>query len=405
MCRHRNRTRLVPVALSVFSLLALLGPRAPGQGNDLPNKAGWHVLPDPGETFKGPFNLGGSIPVGFQGTVLFPSTPSAFVAVTPPKTKDVYQVYDLRTMAAVGKPVAIPNRFSPFTRPALAPDGKHLAARVKDGATSTVEVWSVETGKSVLKLPPEADDNIKPKYVDLLGGDRLWVARHPSEFPRYTVRTTFEVRDINTGREVARFSNPLVPLGKWYTLSAGRRYQFMEQTGGWFLFLVWDLHTGKMVGEREFQDRKAAWGQAAGLAFSPDGEEMAMLWRLGQRPDTWGRLLVFETRSGKRLYDHRIGYDLPQIDSLWSDGGTRCLQCWPERRGWLLFGHLLIDRESGAVVHKVGAAPGFSGAIEDRRFLDAYHLTDLEGGFDRRLKVLALPRGEIEAAVKKARGK
>ena len=63
-----------------------------------------------------------------------------------------------------------------------------------------------------------------------------------------------------------------------------------------------------------------------------------MLWRLGQQPDTWGRLLVFETRSGKRLYDHRIGYELPQIDSLWFDGGTRCLQWWPERRGWLLFG-------------------------------------------------------------------
>ncbi len=396
------RTSLAPLAL--LPLLALLGPPAAGQG-DLPNKAGWNVQPDPGETFKGPFNTTDSVPVGFMGTYVFPTTPSTFVAVNLPRERDAYQVYDLRTMKAVGKPVTIPNRFSPFTQPVLSPDGKHLAARVKEGATSTVEVWSTETGRSVRKLPPEADDNVKPKYVDLLGRGRLWVAKHRSEFPRYTARTTFQVYDVGSGKEEARFSNPLVPLGKWSTFSPGRRYQWMEQTGGWFLFLVWDLHTGKMVGEREFQPRKAPFGQAAGLAFSPDGTEMAMLWRLGKRPDTWGRLLVFETKTGKQLYDHHVGYLLPQIDSLWSDGGTRCLQWWPEKRGWLLFGHLLVDRESGVVVHKVGPAPGFSGVIQDRRFLDGFHVTNVAGGFDRRLTVMKLPQKEIEEAVKKARGK
>jgi hypothetical protein len=389
-------------------LLAMLPSSLCGQrvrGDDsrpLPNQAGWNVAPDPGIDLVGPFNLQGRIAVGFQGAVIFPSTPSAFVAVTPPKTKNLYQVFNLRTMRAVGKPITIAHRSSHFRRPAVAPDGRYLAARVNAGTSSTIEVWSVATGRSVLRLPPEDDEEIKPKYVDLLGGERLWVATHRREAPLYETPTTFRVVDISAARELARFTNPLVPDGRWCTFSAGGRYQFMEQTGGWFLFLVWDMTTGKLVGEREFQPRKAAWGQAAGLAFSPDGEEMAMLWRLGRKPDTWGRLLVLETRTGKRLFDYQIGYDPPMIDSLWFHGGTGCLQWWPARRGWLLFGHQLIDRQSGAVVHTIGDAPRSTGQIEGRRFLDPYHITTVEGTFDKQLRILALPQHRIDAAVKKA---
>jgi hypothetical protein len=389
--------------------LSLLGVRVaaclvlPGVlAADLPNKAGWNVTADPGEKIVGPFNLKGGI--SCQGNVVFPSTPSAFVAVNPPRTRDVWQVYDLRTMKPVGKPLTINGRFNVFTRPALSPDGKHMAVRLKSAGADTVEVWSVQTGQSVRKIEVDPDPRLKARYVDLLGKGRLWTAKHLGESPLYTARTTFQVWDVGTGKETSRYGNPLVPLGKWHTFSAGRRYQWMEQTGGWFLFLVWDVNTGKMVGEREFQTKKEPWGQAAGLAFSPDGEEMAMLWRLGKKPDLWGRLLCFEVKTGKKLFDHPIGYDLRQIDSLWFDGGPRCLQWWPPRKGWLLFGHLLVDQQSGAVVYKVGKAPGFSGAIEERRFLDADHLTTLEGTFDKKLEVIALPRKEIAAAVAKARG-
>jgi hypothetical protein len=382
--------------LLLLLLLPLPVLRAQG-GSDLPNKAGWHVEPDAVVPLKGPFNLSGAIPVAFQGKVVFPSTQSAFVAVTPTRAKGVYQVYDLRTMKPVGRPIAVASPFSPFTVPALAPDGGHLAARVKRGTGSAIEVWSVANGKSGYQLDAEPEGDIKAKYCDLLGRGRLWVAKHPGEHPKYTVRTTFEVHDIEAKRLVASFTNPLVPDGRWFTFSAGGRYQWMEQTGGWFLFLVWDLTTGRMVGEREFQGQKETWGIASGLAFSPDGKEMAMLWQPKDRGDTFGRLLCWETASGKKLCDHALGNDWPKMAYL-GGGGRRCLQWWPGQ-GWLLFGHLLVDHDSGRVVHRIGKPPAFSGAIEERRFLDAWHVTALEGALEKKLRVVALPRRQIEAVM------
>jgi hypothetical protein len=214
---------------------------------------------------------------------------------------------------------------------------------------------------------------------------------------------TFKVWNIQTGEAVVSFNYGLSYHGKWAALSPGRRYLMMEHTRGSYNLLCWDLGRGKLVGHTEFQDRKDKWGQAGGLAFSPDGEEVAMLWRLGERPHTWGRLLVWQVKTGKKLFDYKLGYELGSIDSLWFDGGSRCIQWWPQRKGWLLFGHLLIDRDTGAVVHKVGPAPGWSGAIGEHRFLDADHITTITGTFDKQIKVAALPKEKIDAAVKAAR--
>src|SRR5579883_3040483 len=167
-------------AILTVLLLASGSAGVAAQDGKLPNNAGWNVEADPAAEIKGPFNVQDGIPVGFGGHVVFPTTASAFVAVTPPKTRDTYQVYDLRTMQPVGKPVSLTNKFDPFVRPALAPDGKHLALRVKPagGKDSTIEVWSTETGASVLQLPVEPNTEIKPRYYDLLGKDRLWVGKH-----------------------------------------------------------------------------------------------------------------------------------------------------------------------------------------------------------------------------------
>jgi hypothetical protein len=115
-----------------------------------------------------------------------------------------------------------------------------------------------------------------------------------------------------------------------------------------------------------------------------------MIWRLGNKPKSWGRLLCWEVKTGRKLVDHNLGYEPNSIDSLWFKGGTTCIQWLPDGSGWLLFGHLLVDYETGAVVGKLGSAPGWDGAIVDRRFVDREHYTSIEGGaFDKKLVLQA----------------
>ena len=96
----------------------------------------------------------------------------------------------------------------------------------------------------------------------------------------------------------------------------------------------------------------------------------------------------------------------PATERRWFrfEGGTRSIQYMPDKSGWLLFGHLIVDRETGTVVGKVGGAPTFSGVIATRRFLDADHIASgHKEGFNNFVKIEALPRAEIDAAIKKAR--
>jgi hypothetical protein len=383
----------------------------------------WKVLPDPGDTFKAPFNLEATIPAVSQWSNVFPTMPSPFVAVWAKGEENYYQVYDLRTMKAVGKPVSVPKDVSNST-PALSPDGKHLAWRVerreKNLTFLRVQVWSAETGKRVSEFGLGKED-----FLDFLGRDRLVINEPPESRAFWTIGSSSKysprwcVFDIKTGKEIAG-SEKMPAAARNFTFSSGGRYRLNMigsalDRGADTGYQVWDLNNRKLVGEvwspvlKGKKTIKETRGQAVGLAFSPDGEEFAILWRLFIPQKA--RLLVFETKTGNQLFDHRIGYDMlpvwakhPQLPSE-VVGSQVHLQWWPLRRGWLLNGDWLLDRDSGKVVHKIGQPPDKFGRIQNNcRFLDSYHITSMDES-EKELKVVALPKGEIQAAVKKARAK
>jgi hypothetical protein len=367
----------------------------------------WAAKPDPTPfNMKGPFDPGASIPVGFMDRVFFPSAPSPFVAVASGKpAPGQILVYDLRQMQRVGQPLLGKFNVFPARHVALSPDGAYLADRAQGATKPTVEIWSIAEGRSLRKIEVDADASIKVGLIDFAGKDQLFTMKHRAEHPDAGSPATYQVWNIQTGALIREFSFDLVFHRKWGTLSPGQQYLAMEETEtvkGYHL-LVWDVLAGKLVGELELQGRKDPWGQAAGLAFSHDGEELAMLWRL-KNADCWARILCWEVKTGKKLLDHKIGNELPNIDSLWSHGGPLTFQWLPDRSGWLLFGHLLVDRDSGKVVWKIDPEPRFAGNIMDRRFLDRDHITTLSGKFEKKLTVEALPRDKIDAAVRQARG-
>jgi predicted Zn finger-like uncharacterized protein len=354
----------------------------------------WVVKPDPlGEKMQGPFATSASITVPFQTHALFPSTPSPFVAVNV-RGKNVpaqFKVYDLRTMKMVGTP--IDRNF--LKGAALSPDGKWIAAPAEGTAKPSIEVFSVAEGKSA-RVIEVGEPGTKIGLVDFAVNDRLITEK-------LETNSTIHVWDIKTGNETVHFHIGQRYNGRWTILSPGRKYLAQEDTEEAYHIFLWDLETGKVAGVFPIQGPEDGWGIGAGMAFSPDGGELAMVWTQ-PRKDFFGRLLVWDLNTRKKLHDHKIqGSELNQFGSLTSAGGIKTLQYWPEHNGWLLFGHLLMDSESGAFVARLGPEPKFTGNIMDRRFLDRDYITTTGGKFDKQITLEALPRGQIDEAIKKAR--
>jgi hypothetical protein len=387
---------LIPVFLAVC-----LPASAAAEG-----KAFWKLKADPapGPAPGAPQNPRGAIPLaaGLARMELAPA-PSPFVAVTPggkrgpgqPLAGDQVQVYDLRTMKPLGPAFPAPTDLGdPHV---VAPDGLHLAARAK-GDHATVEVWSAKTGKPVRRIDVDPDPKRFAFPVEFVRNDRVLTMCHDARHPDPGQKTVYQVWDIATGKQLAKFETDLVYLWKWGAVSPGGRYLVVEKTEtlSGYQLLAWDLTTGEHVGEVDFQPKAEAWGQAAGMAFSPDGKELAVLWRLGKMPDLWGRVRVFDVATGKKVADHALGYAMKNMDVTlgMGGGGGRAFLWLPDSSGWLVQGHVIVDRKTGAVTGKLGIEPRLHNDVQPRRVLGSFVTAVTGGGFDRQLILEPLPRGK-----------
>jgi len=347
----------------------------------IPWTAALDPVPAPSE---GPAASWGAIPLGFlYKTVVFPALSSPFVAVSPkqpmgrPEVEGLTLVYDLRT----GRPATTPflAKTGLGERFALAPDGKYVAGRVTNLPSNfTIDVVETTTGRSIRRIVAGHGKEFASP-IEFIGPDRLLTMTHENQLPDPQERTDYKVWDIRTGELVSEFSYDLVYGPKWGALSSGGRYLVFQQvqTVIGYRLVIFDLTTGKVAGDVIFQPKSEPHGQAAGITFSPDGKEFAILWHLGKKPDLWAKILVFDATTGKRLTTHSLGYEMKNIDSLWFEGGPRCIQWLPNGSGWLICGHLLVDRQTGAVTGRVGAEPKTSGDIPPRRFVGPGLVTTL----------------------------
>jgi hypothetical protein len=402
---------LLVVRLLVWPAVALaaeLRSAAPTEeskyAQDAPEPGVWQVQPDSAAAqAKMPVDLDKAPPIPFRDHPIYSSSPhSAVVGFVPPgKDSGRVEFCDLRQMKRIGGTVRLSGKLGDYTHMVVSPDGSYLAGVVKAGG-STVEVWSTATEKSLHRFKVDENPKMKAGMVDFAGKDRLLTMKHKGLFPLPEDEATYQVWDLTSGAELVHFTYPLVYHRKWGAISPGGKYLAMEQTVEGYHILFWDLTTGKLAGQFEFQGKKDAWGQAAGMSFTPDGAKLAMLWVLSKKPDTWGRLLSWDVSTGRKLHDYRIGYELPSNASLWSVGGTKCLQWLPDSSGWLLFCHLLVDAESGAVVARIPPEPKWEGDVINRRLLGHDFVTSLK---KKQFTVEPLPRTVIDAAILKARSK
>lgn len=331
----------------------------------------WRLQPDLGQVVDPPKSVWNAIPLGFlHKTVTFPALLSPFAAVNPKMPRGQNEVdgltvvYDLRTGKPLGKPFVA--KVQQGEKAALSPDGAFIAGRATQTGVGVIET---ATGKSRLIEAAQGREFAFP--VAFVGPDRLLTMSHEGQLPDPSEKSDYRVWDVKTGDLVSSFGFDLVYRPKWAGLSNGGRYLVFQEakTIIGYRLVAFDLSNGQVAGDVMFQPRSEGFGQAAGIVFSPDGKEFAMLWRLGKRPDHWGQVIVFDATTGKRIAAHSLGYVTGSIDSLWSEGGMDCIQWIPDGSGWLIFGHLMMDRKTGEIVGRVGNEPKWSGDMPPRRFI------------------------------------
>jgi hypothetical protein len=340
---------------------------------------------------------GAGISVASAASVVFPTTSAPYAAVKQPSENNLFQVYDLLKSKPLGKPQRLD---LPGSRmPILSPTG-HTLAWLTKAVHPTVEVRRVDTGKTV-RIPVAESETVQLLMVDFLARDRLLTVSRLMEKGPVGVFGTYRTWDLASGKKELEFAIPVLPHPRQVTLSLGRNHLVMLRSassrtqhapqGHWLSF--WDLSGGTLSGSIEMEGLDTRRGECASLAFSLDGRHIAMLWRLNEKPMTWGRLICWDVSTRKKICDHTVGYLLPQIDSLWSAGGKRSLQWLPDGSGWLLFGHLIVRRSDGALVGKLPPEPKNEREIVERVFLGRGHVTHFIDGKTPHLSFLTLPRG------------
>ena len=195
---------------------------------------------------------------GFTTTVAFADQGGPFVALVGGGGSDGgVRVFDLRT----GKPSAeVAGEFRIQKPVALSPDGRYLAGAAHGVRGSTAAVIDLKGGKVVHEFPA---GRFNVEWLGFAGPDRLLVTARDRD-------TGVTVYDLKTG-------NP----GK--TLSIGRPAGRVVSPGGAYLAVgsdagvrVFRLETGDEVGT--LKPSEAAPGHSCqGLAFSPDGKQLAGL--------------------------------------------------------------------------------------------------------------------------------
>jgi WD40 repeat protein len=371
-----------------FAALALLS-------GGFPALAGWDVKPDPpGKPLQLAVKPGMALPLPNPPGLwpLYPTTPSAFVAVGQNNVEsDVREVWDLQAFQRTG---AIKGKLgSSHTSPMrLSPDGKFLAVTATDADPDrALEVWSFADGKLVKRIEP------KPRPKKILGfdfaGDGRLVVVIESEIAKL-----LQIHDFNTGAVVATHGLPAKFQENSLAFSPGRKYVAYLTDAE---LRVVELEKGKLVGSQP------AKGLCNGMAFSPDGTELAGLFFAAPG----GRLIVWDFAKGEVVVEHALPSGPTFKTPGWGDAGARSIDWLPDGSAWLLAGHALVNRKDGRWVWSV-FAPAYmdaNGKMKSNaliysqavKLLDNDHaLAALKARTGGRLEVVALPWPQIDASLK-----
>ncbi|MEK6234339.1 MAG: hypothetical protein N2C14_06485, partial [Planctomycetales bacterium] len=352
------------------------GVEQPGGGADAPED--WSVEVDPfTEEIKWPGKINISLPSSVK--VWYPATPSEYVAVYNNDFRNSgCAVFKLSSGRKT--PGGVAGEMSKFGTPvaAVSPDGKLFAlvqgnspfgASLPDvGSRSKtfISIFDVKTGKPTQKVPgkPAALAFASPNILVAQGSSLII----------HDVAANKTLHEISLGKKDrwganSKTANTLAisPGGRFAAAAVGRAVS------------IYEIKTGKLAGVVKFSGKS----DSVGIGFSQDGASLAAV---GGDSDTL-RLTVWDVATGRRRLHHPITSD----DGIPGGAFRSPSVSWlADGAALLVGGHLIVDRDSGSVLH---AYPSEQGSklprmpITDGRILGIVS----SGGFNPSILTAAKP--------------
>jgi hypothetical protein len=269
------------------------------------------------------------------GRLRYPPGLSSYIAVGN-------RVYDL---AAGQRMATLSNATASHTSDGiLSPDGK-LIAGIHNGRFRAYRTQSSEE----LDHPKLEGEPGRIELVQFVGPSSVLVL----------VDGQAVVADLAAGRATSRFAVP-ERLQETAVTADGRYFAACTHSD----LFVYDVAAGRQVAraQRPPSGQALPYAGCRKLAFSHDARELAALF--DTRVVSW-------SHEGLVTSDHRLPKHWYRRGA--SDDG---LDWVPGRRGWLLFGRYLFDRQAGRVVARIGSSPG---SRAPPRFLDSHRLLVVAG--------------------------
>lgn len=368
----------------------------PDKPNDpQPKLVPWRVQPDrpppappAGDNPQGaiPITGGRPLPNTLVDQLVYPTSLSPFVCVAVKgKVIDALEVWNLGTMRRVG--VAPTEPKDPYSIVALDPNSEFVAVPSFGlNPVKGADVYAVASPKVYpIKVTSES------VFIDNIDFGR------PGEF--LTLRGTVTADGlgvlvqewtITTGALARQFTAPAQLDRKLRAFSPTRRYMAMAAAKN-DRVLFYDLPGGGLMGEAALP----ADSVCQGIAFSPDGNRVACLFKTGAAT----RLRAWDMGNGFQTAD--FTFDKAPMANVAAFRGP-AIDFVPQGGSWLLYGQALVEDQTGTVYYRIpveGADPAFP-----RRILGDGKLAYVKDeGRKRSLVFEALPQNVVDAMTKAAR--
>lgn len=310
-----------------------------------------------------------------SNNVVFPATPGPFAAAGSNFNEQcVREVWNLATNQKVG---SIRGVVLGANKGALSPDGLYYAAA--DKARQKVIIFDVKNEKQTGEIP--LTDNTTQLHLHFAATSRLVCYRYSQPLQIWSMPSGKPERTLPLPKFAPRESITISPGGKYMTVfSPGAKAPMLQ---------CFDLTTGKVTAELPLptEEQHATW-TCRGAAFSPDGKELAALFRYSSK----ARLYCWNVADGKKLVEHKFAEDLT------GTANAIPIAWFPDRQHWLLFGQFVIDRKIAAPLWSLPDKPF---ADQQRPVLSNGLIAVFAGEFKKRaLESYRLPLDKIAQAAK-----